>query len=80
VTDQIRADEYLDLTGIVCPINTARALLRLARMPDGAVLELRIDDGEPSRNVPSALIDEGHEILDMTPLAKQWRVMVRARS
>ncbi len=54
--------EKLDLTGIKCPINSAKTLLKLETMTDGQILEIIIDDGEPILNVPPSLELEGHKI------------------
>lgn len=59
-------DEFLDITTEVCPLTFVRAKLRLEKLPPGAVLAIRLKGGEPLRNVPRALGDEGHEILSLT--------------
>jgi TusA-related sulfurtransferase len=56
------SDEILDLTGVPCPQNSARALLKLAGMDPGKILKVIIDDGEPIENVPSSLEEEGYKI------------------
>ena len=55
--------EALDLRKIPCPRNTSKALIKLAMMDGGEVLEILLDDGEPIQNVPSSLTIEGHQIL-----------------
>jgi tRNA 2-thiouridine synthesizing protein A len=50
----------LDLKGIPCPQNTSKALLKLALMEKGDVLEIIIDDGEPKENVPSSIVDDSN--------------------
>ena len=55
--------EKLDLKGIPCPQNSARALLALAGMETGTLLEIIIDDGEPLENVPASLEEEGYKII-----------------
>jgi TusA-related sulfurtransferase len=72
------ADEVLDLTGVPCPRNSARALLRLEMMDSGQVLRLTIDDGEPIENVPSSLEVEGHAVAEREQLAdSRWVLSVR---
>ncbi len=56
-------DDHLDLTGVPCPSNFIRALLRLETMDEGEVLLLTVDDGETMDNVPPNLEDDGNEIL-----------------
>jgi TusA-related sulfurtransferase len=69
--------ETLDLAGVPCPANTARALLRLELLDEGDLLAVIVDDGEPLANVPPSLTAEGHEVLAVTPLDGRWRVLVR---
>ncbi len=72
------ADEILDLTGVPCPRNSARALLRLEMMDSGQILRVTIDDGEPIENVPSSLEIEGHAIAEREQLPDtRWVLSVR---
>ena len=71
-------DDRLDLRGVKCPANAARALVRLEGMAAGQVLELRLDDGEPMQSVPLSLSDEGHELLDQRRDGAGWLLWVRA--
>ena len=54
--------EQLDLRGILCPLNFVRTKLKLEEMTEGEVLEVILDDGEPMRNVPRSLKQEGHKV------------------
>lgn len=60
------ADSELDITGEVCPMTFVRTKLKLEKMQPGQVLDIRLNDGEPSRNVPEALRDHGQEVLGLT--------------
>lgn len=72
------ADEILDLTGVPCPRNTARTLLRLETMDSGQLLRVTIDDGEPIENVPSSLEIEGHAVVEREQLPDtRWVLTVR---
>ncbi|MBM4390943.1 MAG: sulfurtransferase TusA family protein [Deltaproteobacteria bacterium] len=72
------ADEILDLTGVPCPRNSARALLRLEMMDGGQILRVTVDDGEPIENVPGSLEAEGHTIAEREQLAdSRWVLSVR---
>lgn len=57
------ADAALDLSGVVCPMNFVKTKLQLEMMASGQVLEVVIDKGEPVRNVPQSVKNEGHKIL-----------------
>ncbi len=72
-----REIEILDLTGIPCPMNSARALLKLAQMPADACLEILLDDGEPVVNVPVSLEDEGVTIMAKVRKGRQWMLRVQ---
>jgi TusA-related sulfurtransferase len=73
------ADEELDLTGVPCPQNAARTLLRLGGMDEGEVLKVIIDDGEPIDLVPESLAEEDYPILERLQLEdKRWVLWVEA--
>ena len=74
----LEPDDRLDLTGVPCPSNFTRALLRLEVMDEGEVLELTVDDGEPIDNVPPNLEEDGHEVIHKERLGESsWRLLVR---
>lgn len=73
----VKGDEFLDLSGVACPANFTRALIRLSGMDEGKTLEIIIDDGEPYRNVPSAIEEEGHAIILLERAGERWRLVVR---
>jgi len=76
----IEPDETLDLTGVPCPRNSARALLRLEIMSSGEVLRVIIDDGEPIANVPASLEVEGHTVAEREQLPDtRWVLSVRVQ-
>jgi len=61
-------ETQLDISGENCPLTFVRTKLCLERMADGAILRVRLRDGEPLANVPRAVLDHGHEILAAKPL------------
>ncbi len=71
-------DAFLDLTGVPCPQNAARTLLKLAMMDSGEVLEVIVDDGEPIEMVPESVELEDHEILSRDQMEDgRWVLQVR---
>ena len=56
----------LDLRGVKCPLNWARAKVRLEQMAHGEVLELTLDDPRGARDIPGAAEAEGYVILEST--------------
>ncbi|MCX5792825.1 MAG: sulfurtransferase TusA family protein [Elusimicrobia bacterium] len=69
--------EKLDMSGVPCPANAARALMRLEGMDPGAVLEITLDDGEPVTNLPPALEQEGHTITARRREGAKWVITAR---
>ncbi len=52
----------VDLRGVCCPTNFVKAKLALETVGAGEVVEFLLDDGEPVKNIPRALKDEGHKL------------------
>ena len=73
-------DAELDLRGIICPYNFVKTKLRLDRMEAGEVLAVLLDDGEPIRNVPQSVTNEGHTVVSQQSLSDCYRVMIRKRA
>ncbi len=78
--DTIRLAERLDLRGILCPMNYVKTKLALERIAEGQCVEVLLDAGDPIRNVPSSVAEEGHEVLSTTPEGATFRVVIRKRS
>ena len=75
---EITIDQELDLKGVVCPYNYVKTKLKLEEMTEGQVLRVTIDDGEPVRNVPRSVTDEGHQVLRIEPYqGRHYRVTIR---
>ncbi len=73
------ADEEMDLTGVPCPQNAARTLMRLMMMDSGEVLKVTIDDGEPIGLVPDSVTTEGHTIVKQVQLEdSRWVLWIEA--
>ncbi|MGH7232576.1 MAG: sulfurtransferase TusA family protein [Nitrospiraceae bacterium] len=76
---QLQADAELDLRGVICPYNFVKTKLKLETMEAGQVLAVILDEGDPIRNVPRSVTDDGHEVLGQEPLVQSYRVMIRKR-
>ncbi len=55
-------DVTLDLRGTPCPINFVRTKLQLGKMEPGQRLEVWIDSGEPTEQVPDSLAMAGFPV------------------
>ena len=55
--------EKIDLLGVKCPFNYVKTKLKLETMQSGQRLEVLLDDGEPSQNVPKSVKNDGHKLV-----------------
>lgn len=63
----IAPDHRLDITDQVCPMTFVRTKLLIERMRPGEIAEIRLNAGEPLRNVPRSVREHGHEVLQLAP-------------
>ncbi len=70
-------DEKIDLRGVLCPINFVKTKLKLEMMESGQILEVTLDDGEPMRNVPRSIKEEGHKIINVEKLEGGYKLLVK---
>ena len=75
--NEVRVDERIDLSGVICPNNFVKTKLKLEEMQAGQILEVILDNGEPIKNVPRAVKEEGHQILKVEKIGKYWRLLIR---
>ena len=68
---------FKDLRGIPCPMNFVKTKLTLSKLSQGDRLNILLDDGEPIINVPNSVEEEGHKILEKTPMDNHWRVLIK---
>lgn len=61
----IKIDDTVDITDVVCPVTFVKAKVALEELEDGEVLAVRMNDGEPVQNVPRSIKEEGHQILKL---------------
>ena len=71
------ADEKIDLRGVLCPINFVKTKLKLEMMDDGQILEIILDDGEPMRNVPRSVKEEGHKVVGVEKTDDGYKIFVK---
>ena len=67
----------LDLRGVRCPLNWARAKVHLETLPAGAVVALLIDDPKGARDIPRAAEIEGYAVLAVEPGPPLWRLVIQ---
>ena len=63
MAEEIKVDDTVDITDVVCPVTFVKAKVALEELEEGQVLSIRMNEGEPVQNVPRSIKDEGHQIL-----------------
>lgn len=56
--------ETLDFRGVQCPYNYVKTKLYMEDMELNELVEVIVDEGEPSRHVPKSLQEDGQTILE----------------
>ena len=60
--NNILIDHYLDLCGIVCPVNFVKCCLTLEKLSFNEVLKVDLDIGESETSVIDGLLEKGYKI------------------
>jgi tRNA 2-thiouridine synthesizing protein A len=68
--------EEMDLRGVKCPLNWAKAKVRLEDLERGAILELVLDDRKGRQDIPRAAEAEGYVILGIEEGENLWRIII----
>ena len=71
----------LDLRGVKCPLNWAKAKVRLEYLAQGEQIKLVIDDPKGRRDIPRAAEAEGYAVVDVSESSaadtpRQWRIVI----
>ncbi|MFO0707218.1 MAG: sulfurtransferase TusA family protein [Nitrospira sp.] len=75
--EAIVSDVELDLRGVICPYNFVKTKLKLETMAEGQILAVLLDDGDPIKNVPRSVENEGHTVLAQDRVGPTYRVLIR---
>lgn len=62
---ELKADAFVDITDVVCPITFVKAKVAIEEIDDGQLLEILMNEGEPLQNVPRSLKEEGHKVVQV---------------
>ena len=68
--------ETLDLRGVKCPLNWAKAKVRLEVLAPGSGLELILDDPKGVRDIPRAAEAEGYDVVEVREEGGSWRLLI----
>jgi len=69
--------QKIDLLGVKCPFNYVKTKLKLETMSSGDSLEVLLDLGEPEKNVPRSIKNDGHEVLSMEKINGHFKIVVK---
>lgn len=69
--------EELDLRGVICPYNFVKTKLKLDMMEPGDLLSVLLDEGEPIRNVPQSIRNEGHQVQSQERMENYYRIVIQ---
>ena len=59
----VRRKFFVDITGVVCPITFVKTKVAIEELEDGQVIEVKMREDEPVRNVPRRLKEEEHKVI-----------------
>lgn len=65
MNEELKVDDSLDITDVVCPITFVKVKMALENLENGQILDVHLNEGEPIQNVPRSLKDEGHKVLSV---------------
>jgi tRNA 2-thiouridine synthesizing protein A len=68
--------ERMNLYGVKCPLNWAKAKVRLEDLERGDVLEVLINDPKGRRDIPRAAEAEGYAIVTIDEIDGGWRIAI----
>ena len=60
-------DYSLDITSEVCPLTFVKTILLIERMESGQTAQIHLSAGEAVENVPRAVTEHGHQVLELHP-------------
>ena len=76
-TENNQNNQELDLRGVMCPYNYVKTKIKLETMEVGEILSVIVDDGEPIRNVPRSVMEDGQSIVKQEKLEKGFRILIK---
>ncbi|MZH15344.1 MAG: sulfite reductase [Nitrospinae bacterium] len=70
------AKASIDLLGVKCPFNYVKTKIKLETMAPGSILEVLLDDGEPSENVPKSIQNDGHKVVSLVEEQGHYKLTI----
>lgn len=76
--EKIQSDEKIDITDVVCPMTFVKAKAAIDELEIGQILEVIMNDGEPTENVPRSMKEEGQQVLKLEKMQEgTYRMFVK---
>ena len=72
----ILIDHYLDLCGLVCPVNFVKCCLTLEKLSFNEVLKVDLDIGEAETSVIDGLQDKGYKVKILKRSSKKVTLLI----
>ena len=72
----ILTDHYLDLRGLICPVNFVRCCLALENLSFNEVLKVDLDKGEAETTVIEGLQEKGYKVNIIYKDSKMLSLMI----
>ena len=72
----ILIDHYLDLSGLVCPVNFVKCCLALENLSLNQVLKVDLDVGEAETSVIDGLQEKGYKVKILKKDSKKVTLMI----
>ncbi|HLA48227.1 MAG TPA: sulfurtransferase TusA family protein [Nitrospinota bacterium] len=72
----IGVDDSINLSNEVCPMTFVLTKMKLDALKPGQHLEVILPAGEPMRNVPIQVKEEGHKILTVEKMGNMFRLII----
>ena len=77
--ENIKIDQRINITNDICPMTFVKTKLKLETMRSGEVLEVILREGEPLKNVPRSVKEEGHNILQLMKCDEFYRLIIKKK-
>ena len=69
-------DHYLDLCGLVCPVNFVKCCLTLEKLSFNEVLKVDLDPGEAETSVIDGLQEKGYKVKILNKNSKKVTLII----
>ncbi len=77
MSDITKADQVLDLKGLLCPLPVVKLQLAIKKLPTGAVVEGIATDPGVMADIPAWSRTSGNELLSIEQQGKEYHFIVK---